>query len=114
MGRIESISTEPLMTATEVANYLIDTCKTLQEFDAFMFGSSLYQIGCDYDILIVGPSGEPLYRLKEELRIAGQELPLDLLYMLPEEAAETQFVKNEGCIHLWQLANTKNIGSLPS
>ncbi|WP_421225346.1 nucleotidyltransferase domain-containing protein [Aeromonas enteropelogenes] len=91
------------MTATEVANYLIRTCKTLKEFDAFMFGSSLYHIGSDYDILIVGPSGESLYRLKEELKIAGQELPLDLLYMLPEEETETQFVANEGCIPLWQL-----------
>lgn len=91
------------MTATEVANYLIDTCKTLQEFDAFMFGSSLYKIGSDYDILIVGPSGESLYRLKEELKIAGKELPLDLLYMLPEEETETQFVANEGCIPLCQL-----------
>ncbi|MNO04133.1 hypothetical protein D3C81_2250540 [compost metagenome] len=69
-----------------------------------MFGSSLDGIGYDYDILIVGPAGEPLCRLKKELRVAGEELPLDVLYMLPTEAEETDFVGREGCIPLSELA----------
>ena len=69
-----------------------------------MFGSSLFSVGSDFDILIVGPSGEPLSRLKEELELAGQGLPLDVLYMLPEEVEETGFVTSEGCIPLARLA----------
>lgn len=92
------------MRACEVAKYLLKSCESLQEFDSFMFGSSLSGVGSDYDILIVGPSGEPLSRLKAELNVAGKELPLDVLYMLPEEAEETGFVSSEGCISLARLA----------
>ncbi|WP_122491595.1 nucleotidyltransferase domain-containing protein [Pseudomonas viridiflava] len=94
------------MTACEVAKYLLKSCKSLQEFESFMFGSSLSGVGSDYDILIVGPSGEPLSRLKAELSVAGKELPLDVLYMLPAEAEaeETGFVTSEGCIPLARLA----------
>jgi hypothetical protein len=69
-----------------------------------MFGSSLFGIGSDFDILIIGPSGVRLDRLKAELRDAGKELPLDVLYMLPEEARITAFVEREGCVSLQQLA----------
>lgn len=93
------------MTAAEVARHLLNTCGSLGEFEAYMFGSSLFGIGSDYDILIVGPSGEPLSRLKAELGIAGEELPLDVLYMLPSEAERTGFIVNEGCVALSQLAD---------
>lgn len=107
MGRVETGFTKPLMTASEVANHLLKACVTLQEYESFMFGSSLFGIGSDYDILIVGPSGVALSRLKAELRLAGKELPLDILYMLPAEAEETDFVTREGCISLTQLAGRK-------
>lgn len=107
MGRTEGVD-GALMTACEVARHLIRTCESLREFEAFMFGSSLLGVGSDFDILIVGPSGEPLSRLKAELRHAGKELPLDVLYMLPQEAEETGFVTSEGCIALTQLADSKN------
>lgn len=94
------------MTAQEVARHLLKSCKSLRDFESFMFGSSLLGIGSDFDILIVGPSGEPLSRLKAELRLAGKELPLDVLYMLPAEAEETGFIMSEGCITLLQLANS--------
>ncbi|PCF94106.1 nucleotidyltransferase domain-containing protein [Vreelandella nigrificans] len=95
------------MTACEVASYLLKSCKSLQEYESFMFGSSLFGVGSDFDILIVGPSGEPLNRLKAELRLAGEELPLDVLYMLPTEAVETKFVTREKCITLKQLADSE-------
>ena len=104
MGRAEGALAGQLMTAGEVASYLLKTCRSLGEFDSFMFGSSLSGVGTDYDILIVGPSGEPLARLKSELEVAGKELPLDVLYMLPAEAEETGFVMREGCINFSQLA----------
>lgn len=107
MGRVETEFTKSLMTASEVADHLLKACATLQEYESFMFGSSLYRIGCDYDILIVGPSGVALSRLKAELSLAGKELPLDILYMLPAEAKETNFVTREGCISLSQLADRK-------
>lgn len=94
------------MTACEVARHLLRTCESLREFESFMFGSSLFGVGSDFDILIVGPSGQPLSRLKAELRLAGEELPLDILYMLPAEAEETGFVTSEGCITLAQLAGS--------
>ena len=93
------------MTAREVARYLIKSCESLREFKSFMFGSSLFGVGSDFDILIVGPSDEPLSRLKAELRLAGKELPLDVLYMLPAEAEETGFITSEGCITLAELAD---------
>lgn len=107
MGRVKGAAAEPLMTACEVARYLLKCCGSLREFESFMFGSSLFGVGSDFDILIVGPSGEPLSRLKAELRLAGKELPLDVLYMLPTEAEETKFVTSAGCITLAKLANSE-------
>lgn len=107
MGRIEEKGAAKwtLMKAPEVARYLLNSCKSLQEFESFMFGSSLYGVGSDFDILIVGPPGELLSQLKGELKIAANELPLDVLYMLPEEAKETGFVTGEGYISLAELAS---------
>lgn len=104
MGRAAGANSEPLMTACEVARYLLECCESLREFESFMFGSSLYGVGNDFDILIVGPSGAPLSQLKTELQTAASELPLDVLYMLPAEAHVTNFVAREGCIPLVQLA----------
>lgn len=106
MGRITKNPAEPLMTACEVAEYLLKCCPSLPEFEPFMFGSSLLGVGNDFDILIVGPSGEALSRLKAELQVAASELPLDVLYMLPAEAEATEFVAREGCMTLIQLATS--------
>lgn len=75
-----------------------------------MFGSSLLGVGSDFDILVVGPSGESLSRLKVELGLAGKELPLDVLYMLPDEAEETRFIANTGCVSLARLAESESVG----
>lgn len=104
MGTVARDANAPLMTACEVARYLLECCKSLREFEPYMFGSSLFGLGNDFDILIVGPCGEPLSRLKKELQGAASDLPLDLLYMLPAEAEITAFVAREGCIPLRQLA----------
>lgn len=98
-----------LMTAKQVARHILGCCKSLHEFQAFMFGSSLYGFGSDIDILIVGPSGEPLSRLKTELRLASEEIPLDILCMLPAEAEETQFVVQEGCVPLADVAAVERL-----
>ncbi|MDI5929053.1 hypothetical protein QBK93_30895 [Rhizobium leguminosarum] len=97
-----------MKTANEVARHLLATCASLSKFQSFMFGSSLVRVGNDFDILIVGPSGEPLSRLKSEIALAGKELPLDVLYMLPSEAEETSFVLNEGCVPLFELARSSD------
>lgn len=94
------------MTAQKVARYLLESCQSLKEFESYMFGSSLYRVGTDFDILIVGPSGEPLSRLKEELKVVGSELPLDLLFMLPSEAVETNFIARERCVLLTELTKS--------
>jgi len=96
-----------LKTSGEVARHLLETCPSLSEFESFMFGSSLVRVGNDFDILVVGPSGEPLSRLKSEITLAGKELPLDVLYMLPSEAEETSFVLGEGCVPLFELARSR-------
>lgn len=106
MGRVTRNTAVPLMTACEVARYLLRCCGSLREFESYMFGSSLFGVGCDFDILIVGPSGEPLSRLKTELRVAANELPLDVLYMLPTEAEATDFVARQGCMALALLADS--------
>lgn len=113
MGRVEVAIEERLMTAGEVASYLLNSCSLLREFESFMFGSALCGIGSDYDILIVGPPGELLSRLKAELKHAGQELPLDVLYMLPAEAEETKFVTRAGCITLCRLADIMKVTCSP-
>ncbi|ONN69486.1 hypothetical protein [Pseudomonas oryzihabitans] len=100
------------MTAYEVAKHLLQTCQSLRDFKSFMFGSSLFGVGSDFDILIVGPAGDPLCRLKAELSHAGHELPLDVLFMLPEEVEETGFVSGEGCISLSQLAESNGLNSI--
>lgn len=109
MGRAKAPFVKPLMTAPEVARFLLESCESLRGFDSFMFGSSLFGIGSDLDILIVGPCGEPLAKLKGELRHAGKALPLDVLFMTPSEAAETGFVKREECITLAQLASGRDV-----
>lgn len=100
MGRVEGASENGLMTAREVAAHLLDSCRSLEQFDAYMFGSALRGIGEDIDILVVGPGGDPLSQLKRELRAAGEFLPLHILYMLPSEARRTAFVTKEKCIPL--------------
>lgn len=92
------------MTAPEVASFIISSCPSMTFFKSYMFGSSLRGGGADIDILLVGPSGNALAQLKMEISMAGEELPLHVLYMLPSEAAETGFVENEGCVPLSQLA----------
>ncbi|WP_240479168.1 hypothetical protein [Pectobacterium brasiliense] len=104
MARVKRVDHSKIMTASEVARYLLNNCKSLVLYESFMFGSSLLGIGCDYDILIIGPSGDALHKLKDELKIAGAELPLDILYMLPIEAEETLFVKKQKCVSLSLLA----------
>lgn len=111
MGRVKSAVVAPLMTAHEVAKFLLQSCESLRQFESFMFGSSLLGAGSDFDILIVGPSGGPLSRLKAELRLAGMELPLDILYMLPAEAEETAFVSRQACVTLAQLAGFETMNN---
>lgn len=106
MGRSKgSHEEEGLMTASEVAAYLLTTCKSLKYFEAYMFGSTLHGVGQDIDILVVGPSGQVLAQLKEEMRLADEKLPLHILYMLPSEESHTQFVASEKCVPLAQLAS---------
>lgn len=102
------------MKAPEVAKHILMTCPTLSEFHAYMFGSSLVGIGSDFDILIIGPSGNALSQLKLEIRAAGSMLPLDVLYMLPEEAEETNFVARKKCISFEKLCrlNGENMKKL--
>jgi len=88
------------MTASEVAAHLISNCRSLDQFDAYMFGSALRAIGEDVDILIVGPGGDALSPLKRELQAAGEFLPLHILYMLPSEERRTDFVARERCVPL--------------
>ena len=93
------------METNEVAKHILKSCPTLSEFKAYLFGSSLFGNGSDFDILIVGPSGPSLMQLKEEIRDAGNKLPLDVLYMLPEEAEETNFVSRQKCISFEKLSD---------
>lgn len=93
------------MTAKEVALHIIDQCPTLKLFEAYMFGSTLYGVGHDIDLLVVGPSGPTLSTLKQEIAVAGRELPLDVLYMQPDEAIETEFVNRENCVLLSVIAS---------
>lgn len=103
MGRVEGTSENGLMTACEIAAHLLAHCGSLEQFDAYMFGSTLHGIGEDIDILIVGPDGEALSRLKQELRAAGEYLPLHILCMQPSELRYTDFVARERCVSLSQL-----------
>lgn len=107
MERIQDIHPQGLMTATEIAVHLIENCKSIEAFDAYMFGSTLHGVGNDVDILIVGPRGDRLSLLKKELLAAGEKLPLDVLYMDPSEALETNFVITEGCVELSLLAHSR-------
>lgn len=91
------------MNASKVAKHILMSCPALSEFRAYMFGSSLAGVGSDYDILIIGPSGLALSKLKSEISAAGSMLPLDVLYMLPEEAVETNFVAKQNCKSFEQL-----------
>lgn len=93
-----------MMSASEVAVHLLKSCPSLEHFEAYMFGSSIVGIGADFDILIVGPRGSLLSKVKIELRHAAEALPLHVVCMLPSEALHTQFVAREKCVPLSQLA----------
>lgn len=103
MGRVEGPHEQDLMTASEIAAHLLESCGSLDRFDSYLFGSTLRGIGQDVDVLIVGPAGEALSQLKEEMRLAGEKLPLHILYMLPAELRRTDFVTRENCVPLAQL-----------
>jgi hypothetical protein len=92
------------MTAGEIAGYLLGSCSSLEQFDAYMFGSTLGGIGEDVDILVIGPGGDALSQLKRELWAAGEFLPLHILYMQPSEEQHTEFVAREKCVRLKKLA----------
>lgn len=104
MGRAKINNDKGLMTANEVAEHLIRSCSSFIQFKPYMFGSYLHGIGGDIDILVVGPTGERLLRLKNEIAIAGAELPLDVLYMDCSEEIETDFVRKQNCVPLLELA----------
>jgi hypothetical protein len=91
------------MTAGEIAAHLLASCGSLAEFDSYMFGSALRGISEDIDILIVGPDGGRLSQLKHEIRLAGENLPLHVLYMSTSEAHQTEFITQENCVRLAQL-----------
>ena len=97
------------MSAGEVAEHLLGCCSVLPQFEAYMFGSILRGIGQDIDILIVGPSGDALSRLKAEMAVAEKELPLDVLYLLPSEAKRTDFVVKQNCVPLSKLIGENGI-----
>ena len=109
MVRIQGINSSSLMSVNDVARHLLKTCNSLKFFECFMFGSSLLGVGTDYDILVVGPAGEALIQLKAELKIAGAELPLDILYMLPKEAEETDFIVKQKCVSLSHLVTLDSL-----
>ncbi|EGD17608.1 nucleotidyltransferase family protein [Xanthomonas hortorum] len=88
-----------------MASFILRTCASLRHFEPYMFGSSLSGIGSDFDILIIGPNHAPLSELKAEMRMAAQALPLDVLYMLPEEQHETSFINLQGCVSLHVIAS---------
>lgn len=92
------------MTAGEIAAHLLECCASLAKFDAYMFGSTLEGIGEDIDILVVGPGGWALAQVKQEMRLAGENLPLHVLYMQPSEVRHTEFVTREKCVPLEHLA----------
>lgn len=92
------------MKAHEIAAHLLRTCPSMRQFQVYMFGSTLTRLGMDIDILVVGPSGKPLSKLKRELQIAGENLPLHILYMLPSEERHTRFVENQKCVLLTEVA----------
>jgi hypothetical protein len=94
------------MTAREIAAHLLEHCASLAYFDAYMFGSTLHGIGEDIDILVVGPASEALSRLKAEMQLAGEKLPLHIICMEPSEAARTEFVSKERCVPLARLARS--------
>ncbi|EPY4186885.1 MULTISPECIES: hypothetical protein [Enterobacterales] len=109
MVRIQGINSSSLMSVNDVARHLLKTCNSLKFFECFMFGSSLLGVGTDYDILVIGPAGEALIQLKAELKIAGAELPLDILYMLPKEAEETDFIVKQKCVSLSHLVTLDSL-----
>jgi len=92
------------MSISDVAQHLLNTCQTLNFLNVLCLVRR-FGVGTDYDILVIGPAGEALLRLKAELRLAGAELPLDILYMLPQEAKETDFVVKQKCVSLTHLMN---------
>ena len=96
------------MSATQVATHLLNTCSSLATYKSYMFGSYVDSVGVDIDILIIGEPGQTLNKLKCELAKAGALLPLHILYMNPQEALETNFITQQNCVSLIELASGLN------
>jgi len=86
------------MNASEIAMELLSKCPSLKNYEAYMFGSYLNGIGVDIDVLIVGISHDRFAAVKSELALCSRELPLDVIFMEPDEANETNFVIDAGCV----------------
>lgn len=104
MGSVERSFESGPMTASEIALHLLGNCATLEHFEVFMFGSTLHGVGEDIDILVVGPDGDALSKLKQEMRIVGDFMPLHIFYMQPSEERRTEFVARQHCVHLRKLS----------
>lgn len=108
MGRLQGLHECSVMSAAEVAAHLLNACTALSAFKSYMFGSYVESLGVDIDILIIGEPGQMLIQLKHELAKAGAQLPLHILFMNPQEAQETDFVFQQHCVSLSQLAEGVN------
>lgn len=104
MGQFQRLYEEPIMSAAEVASYLIETCASLSEFKSYMFGSYVKSFGVDIDILVVGEANAKMVALKQEIIKAGERLPLHVFYMNPREIQETNFLEQQKCVPLIQIA----------
>lgn len=91
------------MNTREIASHILRCCTLHSQFEFYMFGSTLHGVGEDIDILVVGPSGDALSQIKQELQHASECLPLHILYMQPSEVKYTEFVTRENCVPLKQL-----------
>jgi len=65
--------------------------------------------GTDDDILAIGSAGEALIQLKAELKPAREAVSLDILYMIPKEAEETDFVVTQKCVSLTHLVTRDSL-----
>lgn len=108
MGLAERLPENHLTTASDIAAYLLRCCSSLGEFETYMFGSTLRGIGVDVDILVVGHAGDAMSKLKRELQIASECLPLHVLYMQASEAKRTEFITRQNCVPLTKLAAALN------
>lgn len=86
-----------------ITKRLLKSNEDIQEIEVFIFGSVQRRESphLDVDLLVTYRTTSELKRVQSVLKELGMELPLDVIYMYPEEEQEVGFIVGQRCTRIY-------------